>query len=91
MPIRRTRTIGGERFLKNRHGNSTGIRLAIQIVKDTRESLKKAVKLKDKLIKEANEEWKNQQIINPVNSLVLDYKKFYQIWRIIYKHLYYHK
>ena len=57
MPIRRTRMVGGERFLKNRHGKSTAITLAIHAVNSSRKSLKE-VELKDKLIKEANEEWK---------------------------------
>ena len=55
MPIRRTRMIGGERFLKNRHGTSTAITLAIHAVNSSRKSLKEAVELKDKLLKEANE------------------------------------
>ena len=53
--------IGGEIFLKNRHGNSTAIRLAIHGVK----SLKEAVELKDKLLKEANEEWKKSANYKP--------------------------
>ena len=57
MQSRRTRKIGGERYLKNRHENSTAIKLAIHAVNSSRKSLKEAVELKDKLIKEANEEW----------------------------------
>ena len=45
MPIRRTRMIGGERFLKNRHGKSTAITLAIHAVNSSRKSWKDAVKL----------------------------------------------
>ena len=56
MPIRRTGMIGGERFLKNRHGNSTVVKIALDNVKSAREMLKENIKLKDKLIKEANEE-----------------------------------
>ena len=50
--------IGGERYLKNRHENSTAIKLAIHAVNSSRKGLKEAVELKNKLIKEANEEWK---------------------------------
>ena len=57
MPIRRTRMFGGERYLKNRHENSTAVKLAIHAVNSSRKSLKEAVELKDKLIKETNEEW----------------------------------
>ena len=65
MPIRRTRMFGGERYLINRHENSTGMKSAIHAVNSSRKSLKEAVELKDKLIKEANEEWKKSANYKP--------------------------
>ena len=91
MPIRRTRIIGGERFLKNRHGKSTGINLAIKIVKDTRKNLKEAVELKDKLIKEANEEWKKSVNYKPRRLTGIRLQKFLSSRENYKKHLYYFK
>ena len=70
MPIRRTRMIGGERFLKNRHGKSTAITLAIHAVNSSRKSLK------DKLIKEANEEWKKSANYKPRKLTGIRLQKF---------------
>ena len=76
MPIRTTRMIGGERFLKNRHGKSTAITLAIHAVKTSRKSLKEAVELKDKLIKEANEECKKSANYKPRKLTGIRLQKF---------------
>ena len=50
---------------KNRHGNFAAIKLAIFNVKSSRIGLKEAVLLKDKLLKEANEDWKKSANYKP--------------------------
>ena len=61
MPIRRTRIIGGERFLKNRHGGSNEIRYSIYLIKNARKDLSDLIKHRDTLIKDVNEEWKKSE------------------------------
>ena len=85
MPIRRTRMFGGERYLINRHENSTAIKLAIHAVNSSRKSLKKAVELKDKLIKEANEKWKKSANYKPHwHSITKIFIKQRELFIIIY-------
>ena len=64
MPIRRTRMIGGERFLKNRH-DTNEIQYSIYRVKKARKKLSKLVKHKNELLKNAIEEWKKSANYKP--------------------------
>ena len=64
MPIRRTRMIGGERFLKNRH-DTNEIQYSIWLIKKAREELSDLIDHKNELLKNANEEWKKSTNYKP--------------------------
>ena len=64
MPIRRTRMIGGERFIKCRH-DTNEIQYSIWRIKKAKEELSDLIKHKNELLKNANEEWKKSTNYKP--------------------------
>ena len=69
MTFRRTRMIGGERFLKNRH-DTNEIQYSLYLVKNARNELSELVKHKDELLKNANEEWIKSEKYQPRKNTV---------------------
>ena len=71
MPIRRTRMIGGERFIK-----SNEIQHSIWLIKKAREELSDLINHKNELLKNANEEWKKSTNYKPRKLTGIRLQKF---------------
>ena len=84
MPIRRTRMIGGERFLKKQTWKIYSYKISNTCCKFFKKNIKEAVELKDKLIKEANEEWKKSANYKPRKLTGIRLQKFLSSREIIY-------